>query len=528
VVFSRKPPRQWLLWTAIGAVCLVVLGIVLAAASPYWPYSEKTLVSAIQDKFKANVQVQTFHRFYFPHPGCEADSIVLSRGQNGADGKPLAIAQKLTMTGRYADLLFRSHHIAEIRLEGLQVRIPLRLENEPSVNSGSDENNDGSKGKTSEVSIGSITADGSVLEFEEGDGKAPLKFAIHRLKLRSVAAGKAMSYDVSLRNPEPPGELESQGSFGPWQSKQIGEIPLSGTARLRGATLDKYPGIGGTLESEDKFGGTLKQVEVAGEANVADFHLKSPGHGVRVWARFQVTVNALEGEARLKEIMAKVGQSSMHVQGTVAKNARRNRRETSLDFSIQEGRVEDFLWLFNGAAKPPMSGAASCSGHVLVPGFGAGFVKNVVINGKFEISEGHFQKATQAKINALSARAQGEKIAAGSEAPEIAVETLSSEVNVQQGVAHLSYVFFEVPGARVRVQGEYNLLNHKVDLHGNLWTNATVSQDTSGIKAALLKPVDPLFKRKHAGAMVAVVVNGDIGSPHYGVELSPKKIAWKN
>jgi hypothetical protein len=142
------------------------------------------------------------------------------------------------------------------------------------------------------------------------------------------------------------------------------------------------------------------------------------------------------------------------------------------------------------------------------------------------VRDGHFQRETQIKVNELSARAQGKKVDDANEAPEVEVASLASEVTIEKAVAHLARLYFEVPGARARVQGTYNLENYQVDLRGDLWTDATVSKDTTGIKAMLLKPVDPLFKRKHAGAMVAVVMDGHIDKPHFGTELTKKKTAW--
>ncbi len=115
-------------------------------------------------------------------------------------------------------------------------------------------------------------------------------------------------------------------------------------------------------------------------------------------------VNALAGEARLRDVTAKLGQTVVHVQGSIAKNSRLQRRETALDFVVQHGRAEDFLWLFNRAAKPAMLGNLRCSGHVQVSQYGSGFLENLVLNGNFEVREGHFQKETQLKTNELSAR----------------------------------------------------------------------------------------------------------------------------
>lgn len=291
--------------------------------------------------------------------------------------------------------------------------------------------------------------------------------------------------------------------------------------------LDGYPGIGGTLRSAETFDGTLDRVKVVGEATATDFQLKATHHPVFLFAQFQVIVNAMEGEARLEGVAAKLGKTALTARGSVSKSGQRRKRETTLDFSIPHGRVEDLLWLFNAAAKPSMTGDATASGHVQVPKFGTGFLPQLELNGQFEIRNGHFQKETQLKVNELSARAQGKKVANPAEAPEVAVTTLSSEVRITKAVAQLSRLYFEVPGAHARVQGSYDLNDQQVDVHGDLWTVATVSNDTSGIASLLLKPVDPLFRRKHAGAMAAVSMTGEIGAPHFWMMPSKRKTAWR-
>jgi hypothetical protein len=226
----------------------------------YWPYSEATVVPPLQQMFHARVSIQKFHRIYFPHPGCEADQLTLTRGI-GPDSRTVATVQKTRIIGRYLDLLLQPHHLAHIQLDGLYVRIPARdgtaikppqPRNRPLLT-------------PSNTSVGSITADDSVLEFASADGKYPLKFEIHKLRLKSVVAGSPMNYQLSTQIPDPPGEVESEGTFGPWQNGKIGKTPLRGTATLRDAKLDKYAGIGGSIQSEQKFSGTLDQAKVDGQ-----------------------------------------------------------------------------------------------------------------------------------------------------------------------------------------------------------------------------------------------------------------------
>lgn len=108
-------------------------------------------------------------------------------------------------------------------------------------------------------------------------------------------------------------------------------------------------------------------------------------------------------------------------------------------------------------------------------------------------------------------------------ATELSVASLASDVTIERAVANFPNLFFEIPNAQARMHGTYNFLKHEVDLHGDLWIQAKISQDTSGIKAALLKPLDPLFQHKHVGARIPVVMDGRIRHPHFGTEIVAKK-----
>jgi hypothetical protein len=515
----HPPPKSRWARIAIVLVALLLLGgLALAFIAPHWPYSEHVLIPAMEEAFKTKVTFQRFHRYYFPHPGCVAESVSLTLPQNIEGDHTIVTIQRIAITGRYSDLIFDPRHFAHIRLDGLYVRIPPRSGLRP-YNNPQPEN----VSQLSDVSLGSVTAHDAVLEFQNQSHADPLKFEIHNLRVENIAAGKPMSYEVSMGLSEPPGEVESQGTFGPWQSSDAGKIPLHGTVKLTDAQLDKYHGIGGALQSNDTFSGTLQQIYVEGDAYSPDFLLKTAKHPAPLATQFKVVVDALKGEVQLKDVSAKIGRTTAHVTGSVEKNPARDQRETSVDFTIQRGRAEDLLLLFSDDPKPVMMGTAVCSGHVRVPQFSPEFLKNLEVKGHFEVHDGHFQNKTQLKTNELSVRASGKKVKDPNDAPEVSVASLASDVTIEKAVANFPNLFFEIPNARARMHGTYNFLKHDVDLHGNLWTQAKISQDTSGIKAALLKPLDPLFKRKHAGARIPVVMDGRINSPHFGTDIVAQK-----
>jgi hypothetical protein len=57
-------------------------------------------------------------------------------------------------------------------------------------------------------------------------------------------------------------------------------------------------------------------------------------------------------------------------------------------------------------------------------------------------------------------------------------------------------------------------------LRGTLKLDAKLSQTTTGIKSFLLKAIDPLFKKKDAGAVIPIKVTGTRSQPSFGLDVA--------
>jgi hypothetical protein len=132
-----------------------------------------------------------------------------------------------------------------------------------------------------------------------------------------------------------------------------------------------------------------------------------------------------------------------------------------------------------------------------------------ILTGYFGIDEAALTNpTTQTRVDKLSERARGEK----KDKKKAASEPDAEPENV---VSNFSELSFYVPGAAAFMNGTYNLSNERVNLHGTLKTDARLSEDTNGIKLILLKPFDPLFKGKKAGAEVSVKTSGTYQNPQF-------------
>ena len=232
---------------------LCIGGIILAF---HWPFSAQNITQAIQEDWPGKITVQRFHRTYFPHPGCVLENVALTRGSTPADTLLVTI-QKLTIAANYHDLLLRPGYVSTVTVEGLKISIPTDKPQDPP------KPHQTSNSVNSSVRLGEVFTKDAVLEIAQ-EGDAPLKFEIHRLTLKSITNSGPMSYDLAMRNAQPPGEIRASGKLGPLDTQHLDNIPLSGSYNFDQADLGVFGGIAGTLSAKGEFHGVLGKIETQG------------------------------------------------------------------------------------------------------------------------------------------------------------------------------------------------------------------------------------------------------------------------
>jgi hypothetical protein len=510
--------RHWRILILSGAVVLGLAGIAIALLVHYWPFSRDKVSSALGDTFRGTVTFERFYSTYFPFPGCVAEGVVLHVESRVPGLPPLATATRLKLQARYTDLLFRPGYVAHIRLDGLHIQVPPR----GSI-SKSESANDGSSSRTQ---VGEVIADGALLDVARAGSGSVLRFNIHSATLNSLSRKGQLSYRVAFHNPLPPGEIHSTGHVGPWNSTSPAQTPVSGTYSFDNADLGVFKGIAGTLSSEGEFEGTLEHIDTHGTVAVPNFEVTHAGHPVPLRCEFRAVVNATNGDVFLGKVDTVLLRTALFASGRVTGTPGHEGKTTSIDFTVKQGRIQDFLRLFVRAPNPPLSGETNFKGHVTVPPEGRPFLQEVRLDGEFGVSDGRFTSGdTQSKIDTLSERARGMKPDPqrdNNQDQDDVISDLRGRVTLRNGVATLSDFYFEVPGAKAKTNGTYNLLNERVDLHGKLGTEAKFSQTTGGFKSVLLKPFDALFKGKHHAAVVPVKLTGTYSNPQAGLDLGAK------
>ncbi len=501
---------RWVVVAATAAV--IIVGIAFVILLLRWPFTQARIRQSLGESVSGSITFTKFRVTYVPFPGCVAENVVFRRWSSPASVPPLATIQRIAIQTRYADLFLRPGYIARIVLNGLYVRIPPRgTGTKPIQNPNS----------STKMRVGEIDTSGATLEIGRRGDKPPLKFEIHLLTVKSVSATTAMNYRATLTNALPPGEIVSTGSFGPWNSNDPAQTPLSGTATFRNANLGAFSGIAGTLSSDQDFQGTLGRIEVKGNVDIPNFKVTKTDNQEPLASQFHLTVDAMNGDVLLQQVDALLVRTKIMAHGSIAGKTGQKGKTTSLDFAIDRGRIQDVLRLFSTETHPPMDGVASFRAQITVPPLGQPFLREVMADADFQVGEGTFEKpSTQENVNKLSQRARGEKIDAKTPRSEKVTASLKGHVVLREGTAHFTEVSFVVPGADARMFGTFNLLNDHIDFHGKLQTDVNFSKTLGGgIKSALLKPLDPFFKKKSTGAVIPVYMNGTYDHPHFGIDL---------
>src|SRR5262249_8940519 len=157
--------------------------------------------------------------------------------------------------------------------------------------------------------------DGQVGTVPKNANKSPKVWAIHALRLHNVGVQQAMPFEATLTNAIPPGEIDTRGTFGPWQPDAPGKTALEGAFTFARADLSIFHGISGILSAHGSFGGTLERIDVRGETETPDFSVRLGGHQFPLRAAYRTIVDGTNGDTRLERIDATFLESVLTARG---------------------------------------------------------------------------------------------------------------------------------------------------------------------------------------------------------------------
>ena len=358
----KKLTRRTRISLGIGLIGLVALIVILATLSI--PIRSETLkakvIALLTDELESEVTIETLEGRVFPRVSVSGRGVAI-RHKGRTDVPPLITIDEFEIRGSLRDLMQQPRHVSEVRLRGLQVKIP----------PGDDDDDDAGKAEKSQaetqaqtrrlqrVIIDRFEAPDTVITLiPKRAGKPPKVFTVHHLVMDSLGVSQTIPYIATLTNPVPKGEIETSGTFGPWNVAHPARTPVSGKYVFANANLDTINGLAGVLSSTGEFHGPLNRLEVQGTTDTPKFQVDAGGQPVPLKTRFTAIVDGSDGDTYLKQVDASFLDTSMTAHGAVIGLEGVPGRRIEVDVNMENGRIEDLLRLAVQSDKPILLGAA--------------------------------------------------------------------------------------------------------------------------------------------------------------------------
>lgn len=196
--------RKWL--AVVGVALLIVFAVLAVLAARLKPLLRERLLAAVREQYEREVELGDLSVSVWPF-AAEGTGLVLH--QKDRPGlPPLVAVKRLKVEASLRGVLSEPLRIERVTLEGLQIHVPPRQRDR-------DEPEE-PKREPPRFVIHEVVADGTFLEIlPKKEGKEPLTFDISKLALHSAGTAGPMRFRATLRNPRPPGDIESTGQFAP-------------------------------------------------------------------------------------------------------------------------------------------------------------------------------------------------------------------------------------------------------------------------------------------------------------------------
>jgi len=512
---------------AIVAVLLVLLAI-LAGTGSRTDKLRQLVIDTLAERLESDVQLDAFSVDTFPTVHITGSNLII-RHKGRQDVPPLILVREFTLDGGLIGLLGRPKRFRTVSLAGLQINIPPGFKNksdpaapapaapaqgapEQSVDRDPDDS-------PAAIVVDTLTAvDATLTLIPKRADKEPRVFAVHQLTMKPLGRAEQMSFEATLTNPIPKGQVKAAGTFGPWHRDDPGGTPVGGRYTFENADLSTVNGIGGELTSTGTFDGQLDRIGVKGETRTPDFRVNVSANPVPLDTRFEAVVDGTDGDTYLNAVSASFLKTSLTARGAIVGAEGVKGHAVRVHVKINEGRVEDVLRLGIRGNSPVLTGALALHADLNLPAGPQDVMERLHLAGDFDVSGARFaSKDVQKKLSDLSERARGLD---PDEHDETVASNFRAQFKLDRSVLSLRDTTFTIPGAVVQASGTYGLDTETLYFDGTVSMKATVSQAAGGgVKSALLKIIDPLFKRDHAGAVIPIKIRGTRNDPKYGLDF---------
>ncbi len=507
--------RRILLVIAVSLVVALAAAAVWAARSA--PRLRDRVVDAINARFESQVSLGSLNPSVFPQPRAAGRELTL-RHNGRTDVPPLITIDSFETSAPILGLLRTPVRLDTVNIGGLTVRMPpgglgtrAGTEDEPHVPHAE---------RPSPLLIDRIESRSARVEIHsKRPGRLPRVWDIRNLVMTEFGSAKGSPFNAGLINPIPRGVIDTSGTFGPWHADEPGLTPVSGNYIFQNADMDVIKGLGGRLSSAGTYRGVLERIEVEGTTEMQDFSLDLAGQAVPLNTTFKAIVDGTTGDTILERVEALLNKSVIVATGSVVRTQEVKGRHIDLNLTLDAARIEDLLQLAVKAAQPPLTGQVDLVTHMVLPTGQDDVVERLQLDGAFQLARARFTNLdVQRRITTLSRRGRGEESDVGAERERI-VSNLRGRFTLKDGVLRFSELTFAVPGSVVQLRGAYNLRSEAMNFRGELLTDATLADMTSGVKSLLARLAQPFFRRKGGGSRLPIKIAGPRSKPEFGLDL---------
>jgi len=515
-IFRNRWVRNGLLVGVPAVLAVLIVATVAVWRIAFNPaFLKDRIVALLSDQLESEVTIDSLEGTFFPRVRLSGGGLVV-RHRGRTDVPPLLSVKRFEIRADLREVMRRPRHVSEVRLQGLDVHIP-PTDSEPSNETGQSATDQASALR--EVIVDRFEAPDTVLTLiPRRSDKSPKVFTIHHLVMDSVGRGQKIPFLAVLTNPVPQGQIETSGTFGPWNLDSPASTHLSGNYSFAHADLNTIDGLSGILSSEGTFEGPINRIHVQGTTDTPAFQIDAGGQPVPLKTNFSAIVDGSDGDTRLERVDGHFLGTDLTAAGAIVQQQGVPGRRIEVNIGIDNGRIEDVLRMAMDSPTPVLRGALHLQARLVIPPEKAKVLDKLNLRGSFGLSQATFTNSSvQTKIVGLSRRGQGKS---QDEPIGDVLSNLKGRFVIDRASATFSELTFGVPGALVALSGRYSIRAEQVDFHGTLRTKATLSQAAGGgLKSLFLKPFDPFFRKDGAGMVLPIKIVGPRKSPKFGLEL---------
>jgi len=503
---------------AAGAFALIGGALLAAWAVGVEPRIRDRVVDALNQRFDSQVAIGTLEMSVLGRARAAGTGLTL-RHNGRTDVPPLISIDSFEATAPLLGLIRTPVHLGTVAIEGLAVRIP-----PGGLHPGSDNRDDEAHVAHSErpspILIDRIESRAARVEIHSRrPDRLPRIWDIQNLVMRDFGTATGSAFEAGLINPIPRGVIDTTGLFGPWHADEPGLTPVSGNYLFQNADMNVIKGLGGTLSSAGAYRGVLGHLEVEGTTEIPDFSLDLAGQQVKLTTSYQAIVDGTNGDTILERVDARLNNSPITAKGSVVRTVGVKGRHIELDVRLDGARLEDLLQLAVKAAQPPLTGRIDLTTRMVLPAGQEDVVDRLELDGAFRLAQARFTNLNvQHQITTLSRRGRGEEGDEGSEQERV-VSDLRGRFKLSNATLTFSELTFAVPGSTVRLSGSYHLRSEEMNFTGELLTDATLADMTSGLKSLLARMAQPFFRREGGGTRLPIRISGPRSKPQFGLDL---------